>query len=393
MNLIEQFVSATSHMASPEVFRRWCAVSMVSVALGRKCWTSIEAGLRLYPNTYIFLVSRPGIGKSRAVEEAWQLLRRLPIGPESPCTVVFTPDEITKERMVQHMGEVFYEGREPGSVSYFGLISEFATLMPEPDAGWMQSIARIWDCPERYERQTKHHGTDVLVNPYCCVLAGVQPSWFAEGFPPHAYELGLPARIIFVYAGEKPEREFFAKAPSRVAALAAVYEGLERVHKIRGEFPWEPAAKQAWSAWARAGFPPAPDDPLLEGYTVRRDMHMAKLAMIVAAASHPESKLVTRADLEQAQAYLFAVEKDMPTALSNAGGNIYKMREETILSFVAGQYAATKRPVPEREVRRRLGRMVSTTLIVPIINELVAQQRLKALSTSAAPNRLLMPGS
>ncbi len=42
MDLIEDFVRSTSNMASPEQFRRWCAVSMVSTALTRRVWTCIE---------------------------------------------------------------------------------------------------------------------------------------------------------------------------------------------------------------------------------------------------------------------------------------------------------------------------------------------------------------
>lgn len=392
-NLIEEFVAATENMASPEQFRRWCAIAMVSVALSRRVWTCLEDDLKLYPNMYVFLVSKPGIGKSRAVEEVRKLLVRLPCGAAAPHNVVFMPDEITKERMVQHLGETFWDGRGDGAVSYFALISEFATFMPEPDAGWMQSVARIWDCPERYERQTKWHGTDVVVQPYCSILAGVQPSWFAEGFPPHAYELGLPARILFIYADEKPKREFFRHGSKRAANLERVYAGLEEITRIAGEFRWDPAAQEEWVAWAQAGYPPTPDDPLLEGYTVRRDMHTGKLAMIVAAATHPKVRVITREDLRQAQAYLFHAEIGMPMALSNAGGNVYKMREETILSFVRGAYLETKKPVAEKDVRRRLGRMVSTTLITPILSELVNQKRLGLVGESPAPNRLFKPGS
>lgn len=392
MNLIDQFVEATSNMAAPEIFRRWCAISMVSAAMSKRVWTCIEDDLKLFANTYIFLVAKPGIGKSRPMEVARTLLRDLPREPgKNYDPVIFTPDEITRERMIQQMAEVFNEGREEGAMSYIALISEFATFMPEPDAAWMQAVARLWDCSFMYERQTKHMGWDTIINHYPCMLAGVQPSWFSEGFPPNAYELGLPARILFIYASEKPEREFF-RGRKQVEGLDRIAKQLRKVMGLRGEVMWDKEAVELWREWANAGYPPAPDDPLLEGYSTRRDMHAGKLALIVSAASHPGTPGVTVEDLKTAWHYLFHAEQYMPTALSNAGGNIYKMREETILAFVQSRYAEDKKLVPEREVRRRLGRMVSTTLITPIINELINQQRLKALGTSKAPHRLLKPG-
>jgi hypothetical protein len=384
MNLIEEFVKGTHNMASPEIFRRWCALAMVASVMSRRVWTCIEDDLKLFPNLYVFLVAKPGIGKSRAMEVVGELLRKME-------SVVFAPDEITPERMVQHLGETFMEKWDEGKFSYFALISELATFMPKPDAAWMQALARIWDCPSFYERQTKHQGFDTLINPYCSILAGVQPSWFAEGFPHNAYELGLPSRVFFIYAGDKPYREFFKR---RVQAknMDPLFRALQRIEGVEGEVTWDPPAQEAWVEWSEKGMPPAPDDPLLEGYSTRRDMHAGKLALVVAVASHPGRKVITLEDLGVAWKYLFEAEQGMPTALSGAGGNIYKMREEAVLGFVGKEYARTGKHVPEREVRRRLGRMVSSTLITPIINELINQQRLKALSTTSSPHRLLKLG-
>jgi hypothetical protein len=84
----------------------------------------------------------------------------------------------------------------------------------------------------------------------------------------------------------------------------------------------------------------------------------------------------------------------MPTALTNAGGNMYRMQEETIVQFVEAEWERTKRHVHEREVRRRLGRMVNSLMVERIVAELIAQGRLKPLyeEKNRAPNRLLKPG-
>lgn len=397
MTWIDRFVAATHNMASPEIFRRWCAISAVSTALTRRVWVCIEDDLPLFPNTFVFLVARPGLGKSRPME----VIRKLVSPLKSPefeekgqvhPQVAFSPDEETRERMTQQIGEIFKEDVTPGAISYLALLSDFGAFMPEADTAWLQRIARIWDCPEVYSRETKTSGCDYPFNPYMNMLVGVQPAWFAEGFPRHSYELGFPSRTFFIYADKKPDREFF-KQRTQLEGREELTAGLRAMQRWSGEVPWVPEAQRAWIAWTDAGLLPVPDDPLLEGYSTRRDMHAGKLALIAAAAGHPGRKEVRAEDLALAHKWLFEAEERMPEALSAAGGNIYRMREEMVLAFVEREWTRTGKHVPEREVRRRLGRTVSTTLITPIINELVNQQRLKALSTTSSPHRLLKPGT
>ncbi len=389
MDLIEDFVRATSNMASPEQFRRWCAVSMVSTALTRRVWTCIEDDLKLFPNTYIILVSRPGLGKSRPMSLVEELL--------SPMQwIIRSPDEVTRQKTIQDIADVFTDGKKEGEASFFFLVSEMATFMPEADAAWMQAIARLWDCPTIYHKSIKtgERTDDFIHNAYVNLLFGAQPSWFAEGFPKASYEMGLPARIFFINASEKPERELFQKREQMPSATRKMFQdGLRSLRGRSGAVPWEEPAVKAFVEWMDAGQPPEIDDDLMKGYNTRRDMHAGKLALIVALSrSH---KTITLEDLERAWGYMFEAEKEMPTALTNAGGNMYRMQEEAIVGFVAAEFARTKQFVHEREVRKRLGRMVNSLMVERIVAELIAQGRLKPLyeGKNKAPNRLLKPGN
>lgn len=387
MDLIEDFVTATSNMASPLQFRRWSAISMVSSALTRRVWTCIEDDLKLFPNTYIILVSIPGIGKSRPMDMVGDILIALP-------WISMSPDEVTRQRTIQDIADVFPESAKEGDASYFFLVSEMATFMPEADASWMQAIARLWDCPRRpYHKaiKTGERTDDMIYNAYVNLLFGAQPSWFAEGFPKSSYEMGLPARIFFIYAEGKPQRELFRRR-KQLQDGGELERNLRLLRGRQGEVRWEERAEKAFIKWMDAGCPPEVDDPLMKGYNTRRDMHAGKLALIVACAR--AHKVIELGDLEQAWKYMFEAEVDMPTALTNAGGNIYRMQEETIVAFVEAEWERTKRPVHERVVRRRLGRVVSTLMVERIVNETIAQGRLKTLydSNNRAPNRLLKPG-
>ncbi len=395
MDIIEDFMTATENMASPPQFRLWSAISLVSASLSRRVWTHIEDDLKLFANTYILLVSIPGIGKSRPMDVVGVLLDKL-------AWVSMSPDEVTRQRTIQDIADVFTkEGDGPGESSYLFLVSEMATFMPEADAAWMQALARLWDCPPRpYHKAIKtspgkgKRTDDVIWDAYVSLLFGAQPSWFAEGFPKASYEMGLPARIFFIFASEKPKRVLFKERKQMSTELRdQIIEGLKRMRGRWGAVGWEDPAKAAFVAWMNKDQPPVVDDPLLRGYNTRRDMHAGKLALIVACSrGHKE---ITLADLERAWEYMFDAEKGMPTALTNAGGNAYRMQEEAVVQFVENEYARTKRYVHERLVRRCLGKMVNSLLVERIIAELIAQGRLKPLyeKKNLTPNRLLKPGT
>ena len=85
----------------------------------------------------------------------------------------------------------------------------------------------------------------------------------------------------------------------------------------------------------------------------------------------------------------------MPAALTNAGGNVYRAQEELAVEYVQREWDRSGgRHVHEREVRRRLSKTTSTMVVERILNELIAQGRLKMLyaEKNKAPNRLLKPG-
>ncbi len=391
MDLIEDFVSGTANLASPEQFRRWCAVSMVSSALTRSVWTCFEDDKKLFANTYIILVSAPGLGKTRPMELVDELLYPMP-------WIVHSPDEVTRQRAIQDIADAFPKGQAEGAKSFFFMIMEMATFMPEGDAAWMQAIARLWDCPPRYEKgikgksESSGRSEDFIWRPYVNLLFGAQPAWFAEGLPKTSYEMGFPARVFFIYADVKPERKLFLRRKQMVNE-EVLRKGIKQLRTRKGEVLWAPAAQEAFVAWMDKGLPPVIDDPLLTSYNTRRDMHAAKLALINACARGHER--IELDDLERAWRYMFRAERDMPAALTNAGGNVYRAQEELAVEFVAREWARAKRPVHEREVRRRLSRTVSTMVVERIVNELIAQGRLRTLYADGnkAPNRLLKPGS
>lgn len=393
-NLIEEFVEATANCPSPEIFRRWCMISMIAVTLTRHTWTCILDDKKLFPNMYVMLVAEPGIGKTVPMDIVKEMMLKLK-DDEDNSYLTFSSDEATRQQIIEQIGNTFQPAPKmvEGEHGYVFFLAEFSTIMPEPDVTWMQSVARIWECPNTYNKATKEHGSDFLYWPYVNILAGVQPEWFHDGFPKGSYNMGLPARTMFIWSDEQPEVQFFRKV-KQFTKEDHFMERLEQIRRMWGEVEWTDEAAEMFQEWKNNGYPPAPTAPLMKHYCTRRSMHAGKLALIACAASNPGSMQINKENLETAWRYLFEAERAMPTALQAVGGNTFKLSETAIVHFVGAEYARTGRPVHESEVRKRLGDLVSTNWVQPIINELILQQRIRVVGTPASGqgNRLLRPG-
>ena len=84
---IESFIDQTSNLHSPEIFRRWTAITTIAAALEQKVW--VRTSRPLYPNIYAFIVGHPGVGKSRTMREGRSYIQELPEFHLAPISMTF----------------------------------------------------------------------------------------------------------------------------------------------------------------------------------------------------------------------------------------------------------------------------------------------------------------
>lgn len=373
MDFLNDFVQATDHLPSPRVFRWWAGVACVASVLGRDTYTALIKNEPLYPNHFIVLVADAAGGKSWAINKAMKLMHGF-------GQVAFSGDAPTPEALNKKMGGKggWFDGSDDAKGRSFNLLApEITTLLPDPEQRWwFQELAVLWDCPEVFERPTKTQGVDVIQNPYVNLLAGAQPYFFAEGLPKNINELGLPSRMIYVFSDEEFEIDYDAQPDE--AAMARAYKNLARIARVNKYCPMEPEAMEAFKAWERGGrLPSVPGVGLSKAYSTRRNMHLGKLALIVAMSRHPERTVITREDLEIAMAELFATEKEMHKAMALAGGNAYLPKERAVVQFVVEQYERSHKPVSEGDVRGMAARFFTPNMRTTVIDDLVAQKLLR----------------
>ena len=382
-DFIEEFVGRSAEVIGPDNYKRWGAIAAMSAVMSRRVYTEAIAYNPVFANMFIGLSGPPGTGKSQTIKKVRDILNDLPFSGE----IGMTANKITQEGLITRLKETF---RGVGEPSVIGLIGEFGTFMPEPNVSFTQGLANMWD-GESFSYDTKHAKEEVINDPYFCMLFGVQPAWFAETFPPSAFQMGLPARIILAHSPKPPlvkgsRRDDKVRLKDSYGLMRSM---LSRAHKCRGLFRLTDEALERWEQWSNAK-DPAIIDPMLNGYDTRRPFHTLKLALVLAVANHPQTREVGLEDLEKAMAMLFEIEPGMSQALAIAGGSPYRMYEEVVLAMIHGKFSQGATSVHEYMVRNELSRFIGPNMIEAMVDSMIARQVLRVVgSTSKPPNRTL----
>lgn len=330
-----QFGEAPRHMYF------WSGVSAIAGALRRKVWIE-QAYFRWYPNFYICLVAPPGIvSKSTTAGIAMSLLRKVP-------GIRFGPDVVTWPALVGAFAEVtetFEYNGEHNVMSALTLeSSEFGNLLNPQDKEMVDLLVSLWDGKQgSFEKKTKHSGNDSIQNPWINLIACTTPSWIAGNFPEYMIGGGFTSRTIFVYADTKAQYVAYPglHVPKdmelKAAALVADLEHIST--NLAGPYTLTPEAVRWGEEWYRRHYSVRPlnlDPDRFGGYIARKQTHVHKLAMILAASSSDEMK-ITAEHLQIADSMVTDLEPDMQFVFSKIGRTDVSLHAERLIQFVHSQ--------------------------------------------------------
>ena len=317
---IEQFCDYTKDLPSPLVFRRWAAIGIISAALERKCYT-LQLNNVLYPNLFIFLVARPGVGKSQALNHALDFARE--------TSTKVAPDDATKPALLDCLSDPSNRQRihKPDGTmwEYHSMLAcahELGNLIKEFDLELLTFLSAIWDCPRVFEEHRRGRKDQPLVripNPSLTFLAGSTPGYLSSILPDVAWSQGFMARTILVYSSEVIKPPLFGQRKSDEARQKQLINSLEAIGKLEGEFIWSPDAIKAITVWYDNDCPPQPTHHRLLNYATRRPMQAMKIAMCFAAARR--SMEVALEDFTSALEQLTLAESSMPEIFLEMSSN------------------------------------------------------------------------
>jgi len=334
-NWIQSYLEYSAHSEAPDKFHFWTAVSVIAGALERKTW--IDMGyFQWTPNFYIVFVAPPGIvSKSTTASIGKNLLRQIP-------EITFGPDAVTWQSLVQSLGEStksFELESEFHPMSPITIVSsEFGTFLNPNDREMVDVLVSLWDGQIGvWEKATKTSGSDRIENPWINIIACTTPAWIAGNFPEYMIGGGFTSRTIFVYADQKRRLVAYPKGhlPSDFEQLKQdLIHDLEIIStQIIGEYKLTPDAYAWGEAWYENLYynrPKELDNERFGGYIARKQTHLHKLAMVLAAAESNDL-YITDQHLLTADSILKGIEQDMPKVFHQIGRtDVNRVLEEVV---------------------------------------------------------------
>ena len=332
------YISYAQHSEAPVRMHFWSGVSAIAGALRRKVWID-QAYFKWYCNMYICMVAPPGIvAKSTTAGIAMSLLKRVP-------GVKFGPDIVTWPSLVTKFAEAteaFELNGEYHPMSALTLeSSEFGNLLNPQDKEMVDLLVSLWDGkPGVFSKTTKHSGSDQVENPWINLIACTTPSWIAGNFPEYMVGGGFTSRTIFVYADAKAKYVAYPylHVPLDLEQQSdALVSDLEHIAtSLVGEYRLTPSAVDYGEAWYRRHYSEKPanlDDERFGGYLARKQTHIHKLAMVL-AASQGDDMWIEAQHLATAHSMVTDLEPDMSFVFSKIGKSDTSVYADRLVNFV-----------------------------------------------------------
>lgn len=337
-NWLRAYAEHTELSEAPKAFHFWTGVSTIAGALRRQVWID-QRFFQWTPNFYIILVGPPGVvTKSTSMRTGINLLRTLPgiaMGPQSMTWQGLTLALEESASLVPYNGEFL-----PMSCITCD-VSELGTFLRTEDPRMMDVLVDLWDGQlAKWEHKLRTSEGATLQNPWINILGCTTPTWIRKNIPEDMVGGGLISRVLFVYGDQK---RHLVPYPADVLEDAAykerecrLAEDLKAIGSMVGEYQISPAAKAWGSAWYEEHWTKRPEhlaSERYEGYLGRKQTHMHKLAMVLAAAERSEL-VITQKDLEFSHAMLGGIERDMLRVFDSIGMVESSRQMTTLIEFV-----------------------------------------------------------
>lgn len=303
----------TSTSPSPEIYHKWAAISAIASVLQRKVFFKINQYI-CYPNHYIILTGPPGMKKSSTIRVARDVLEKVP-------GVNLSNDSITREKLILNMSQKMQDGMSALTVHS----SEFGSFFSSSGMEMMMFLIDIYDSQTDWTHDTKMGGKNRIQAPFLNLLAGTTPDWIAKGLPVDTNGVGLTSRSLFVFSSQPRVRDFLSDDNDSFEKVGELLKkDLTSISTISGRYNFDSKETyQKFNDWYRGWIEnnnPG-NDHTMTPYFARKDIHMIKLCMVV-AASRRQDLVVTTADVETAFALLAGIEAEMPHTFAGFGTNI-----------------------------------------------------------------------
>lgn len=357
-NWLRAYAEHTEASEAPRQFHFWTGVSTIAGALRRQVWID-QRHFQWTPNFYIILVGPPGVvTKSTTMRTGIKLLREIPSIHMGPQSMTWQGLTLALEEAVDL---VPYNGDFLPMSCVTCDVSELGTFLRPEDARMIDVLVDLWDGQlTKWEHKLRTTQGAALQNPWINILGCTTPTWIRKNIPEDMVGGGLISRIIFVYGDAK---RHLVPYPSDIIEDAAykdrekrLADDLQIIGGLVGEYQLTAAAKIWGREWYAKHWNHRPEhlaSERYEGYIGRKQTHMHKLAIVLAAAESNDL-VVDQRHLEIANTMLGGIEHDMVRVFESIG-----MVEETVQMSGLVEFVRVYKRIEKRALWRLCMRNMS----------------------------------
>lgn len=339
---LSAYIAHTQHSEAPAYMHFWAGVSTIGGALRRHVWID-QLTFRWYPNFFVVIVADPGVvSKTTTMDLGMNLLRKVP-------GVHFGPSVVTWQALVKR----FSESREafeypPGSTRFVMqsaltlAAGEFGNLVNPAERETIDLYVDLWDCRTGVmEKLTKTAGQDKVENPYLNMIACTTPAWVAGTFPDYVIGGGFISRCLLVFAEKKSKLvayPFRHIPPGFQERSEKLIEDLTHISNLIGEYKFTDEALNWGEQWYEllwSNKPAQLTDERFKTYLSRKQTHIHKVAMVI-AASQGDELVLTKDHLFMANKMVSDLELEMPKVFAKIGRTEQSIQAERFIKMIQG---------------------------------------------------------
>lgn len=330
-NWLKAYIEYTRASESPTAFHFWTGVSTIAGCLRRRVWQEQHL-FQWIPNFYIVFVAPAGIAtKSTTLNLGMGLLEQvegIKFGPESGSWQGLGDALAEATEFFKWRNELGEEVMIPMSAVTVAA-SELGTFLRPDDEHAMSFLTDAWDGRKReFKHKTKHSGQIDIRRPCLNLIGATTPSWLQRNMPENMIRDGLLSRVVFVYAEKK---RHFVSLPSRtirgaefLAMEKKLVEDLRQIAFMTGNYEFakeierEGGWMDVWYANHHSNRSTSMASDRYGGYIARKQTHLVKLAIVIAASKRNELNIEVE-DIEEAAALLTEAEGSMIKVFESVG--------------------------------------------------------------------------
>lgn len=346
---LKLFLDYVEDTETPRIMHIWAALTSAGACLGRRCF--IPFGINdVYPNLFVLLVGPPAVRKGAPLKVLQKMIKKTTnirfaprdTGGQRQGLIVamegnthqVDADALKELEAALDIIDLEKLGATPMQINakdmhvMFAIASELSSLLGQNASSLCTFLNEVYDGID-YDYQIR--STDyVLTDPLLSILGATTPTQIAETLPPSAVGHGFSSRIIFVFANKSyKDVPILSDLPEELGVkLEEIFSDL--YYNFNGPINLSQAAKDFTIAIYKKEIPL--NDVRFIYYLDRRQAHMLKVSMILAATSGRQ--IIEVDDVKEADSLLKYTEQFMPDALGEFGMSPIGAAKQKMLEFI-----------------------------------------------------------